>query len=194
MRAHPDLAAAVREIVDKIDASIAREYDGLPIRMFIAGGIAVNYFCGSRYTGDVDASFSKRPLLDFKAMTVDYTRADGTQSFLYLDPNYSTSFALLHEDFEDDAVEWSGLGNEGRRVHAFVLAPVDLAVSKIARFSDQDRDDVLSLAKHGLVSSDSLRRRAVHALGNFIGDTRPARANIETICLQIDRLKPRSPR
>ena len=82
MRAHPELAAAVRAIVDKIDASIAREYDGPPFRMFIAGGIAVNFFCGSRYTGAVNASFSKRPLLDFKAMTVDYTRADGARSFL----------------------------------------------------------------------------------------------------------------
>jgi hypothetical protein len=89
-------------------------------------------------------------------------------------------------------VEWPGLGNEGRRVHAFVLAPVDLAVSKIARFSAQDRDDIVNLAAHGLVSSDSLRRRAVHALGNFIGDTSPVRANIETICLQMDGLKPRN--
>ncbi len=192
MRAHPELAAAVRVIVDKIDASIAHEYAGPPIRMFIAGGIAVNFYCGSRYTGDVDASFSKRPLLDFKAMTVDYTRADGTRSFLYLDPNYNTSFALLPEDFEDDALEWPGLGNERRRVHAYVLAPVDLAVSKIARFSAQDRDDILSLAEHGLVDAGALRGRALHALGNFIGDTRPVRTNIENICRRIDGLMPRN--
>jgi hypothetical protein len=160
--------------------------------MFIAGGIAVNYYCGSRYTGDVDASFSRRPLLDFKALTGDYSRADGTRSFLYLDPNYNTLFALLHEDFEGDAVEWPGLGNEGRRVHAYVLAPVDLAVSKIARFSAQGRDDILSLAEHGLVNSEALRRRALHALGNFIGDTRPVRENIDTICRQIDGQPPRA--
>jgi hypothetical protein len=44
-------------IVDRIDASIPRTY-AEPVAMFIAGGVAMNYYYGSRYTEEVDASFS----------------------------------------------------------------------------------------------------------------------------------------
>ncbi len=132
MRAHPELTDAVKVIVDRIDASIPAGYTD-PVDMFIAGGIAMHYHCGTRYTEDIDASFSKRLLLDFESLRVSYVRSGERESFLYLDPNYNTSFALLHEDHEEDAVEWTGLGNEARRVKARVFSPRDLAVSKIAR-------------------------------------------------------------
>lgn len=55
--AHPELVSALRVIVDRIDASIPRTY-AEPVAMFIAGGVAMNYYYGSRYTEEVDASFS----------------------------------------------------------------------------------------------------------------------------------------
>src|SRR5438445_11059577 len=164
MRAHPELVSALRLIVEKIDGSISQQYEGDPIKMFVAGGIAVNYYCGTRYTEDVDASFSKRLLLDFDELNVPYVRKDGKESFLYLDPNYNTSFALIHEDFEVDAIEWTGVGNERRRVHLFVFSSRDLAVSKIARLSDQDREDIRVMATFGLIGEDQIEKRALEAL------------------------------
>jgi hypothetical protein len=189
MRAHPELVAALREIVDKIDQSIPRSYQGEPIKMFVAGGVAVNYYCGMRYTEDVDASFSKRLLLNFDELNVSYRRRDGSESFLYLDPNYNTSFALLHEDFELDALEWTGVGNESRRVHLYVFSVLDLAVSKITRFSDQDRDDILNLAALGLIDAPRLEERARGALVNFIGDDRPVQRHLQTACGDIGRVR-----
>jgi hypothetical protein len=185
MRAQPDLTAAVRVIVDKIDASIPKQYQGETIKMFVGGGIAANYHCGTRYTEDIDASFSKRLLLNFAELNVPYTRHDGSSSFLYLDPNYNTSFALLHEDFEVDAIEWKELGNEQRRVHAYVFSPEDLAVSKIARFSEQDREDIKNLAGYGLIDAAQVEKRASAALKNFIGNVKPVQTNIETACRDI---------
>lgn len=187
MRAHPELVAALRVIVDRIDASIPQAYTGEPVEMFIAGGIAMNYYCGSRYTEDVDASFSKRLLLNFDELRVSYVRGDGSSSFLYLDPNYNTSFALIHEDFEDDSVEWTGIGNERRRIRVRVFSALDLAVSKIARFSDQDREDILSLVSAGLINQQQLRDRASESLRNFIGDDRPVRHTLDFICTEIAR-------
>ena len=185
MRAHPELVSALRVIVDRIEASIPQTYAGEPIEMFIAGGIAMNYYCGSRYTEDVDASFSKRLLLNFDELRVSYVRSDGSSSFLYLDPNYNTSFALIHENFDVDAVVWTGIAREQSRLRVRVFSAVDLAVSKIARFSDQDREDILSLASAGLIDGQSVRDRASEALRNFIGDDRAVRRTLDLVCGEI---------
>jgi hypothetical protein len=44
------------------------------------------------------------------------------------------------------------------------LSPVDLAVSKISRFSSQDRDDIPAPAKHRLIESAAFNRRSQEAL------------------------------
>jgi hypothetical protein len=60
-KAFPELSQALSELLDQMDASIKRGgYDGPPITMFLAGGMAVNYYCGTRYTEDVDAFYTRR--------------------------------------------------------------------------------------------------------------------------------------
>lgn len=119
---HPELASALSEMLDRIDAWLRTGgYAGSPVRMFLAGGMAVNYHCGSRYTEDVDATFSARLLLPAREMTVDYVRRDGTPALLYFDANYNDTFALMHPDYRGNALEWEGIGNEDRLVHLYVL-------------------------------------------------------------------------
>jgi hypothetical protein len=185
MKAFPELAIALAGMLDQMDESFrAAGYRGDSILMYLAGGLAVNYWCGTRYTEDVDASFSRRLILP-KNLTVNYRRKDGTDAFLYFDHNYNTSFALLHERFEDDSVEWKGLGNERRIVRLRVLSPVDLAVSKIARFSAQDEEDILALGRESLFTADELRRRATEALADYVGDLAAVRVSLDLICWKI---------
>ena len=63
-----------------------------------------------------------------------------------------------------------------------LLAPVDLAVSKIARLSDQDREDIAALARAGLVKAAALRQRAEEALGGYVGDVARVRNSIDIAC------------
>jgi hypothetical protein len=51
---------------------------------------------------------------------------DGSARTLYLDKNFNPTFALLHSYVAVDATEWPGVDNGGRRVHVYVLAPIDL--------------------------------------------------------------------
>jgi len=182
MKATPDLQAALSVLLDKIESNLHPKFTGT-LKMYIAGGIAVNYYCGTRYTDDVDASFSHRitPLRD---IDVNYTRRDGTRAILYLDPNYNPSFSLLHHDFETDSIPWAEL-NGTRRIEVRVLHPVDLALSKISRFSDQDREDILSLAAGGLITAGQIKKRAEEALADYIGNPDRIRADILQICSQI---------
>ncbi len=149
--------------------------------------MAVNYYCGSRYTEDVDAFYNRR--LHMGPCEVNYRHKDGNSSFLYLDNNYNPPFGLLHGDHDRDAVEWTEIGNERRKIHLYVLSPVDLAVTKISRYSRQDQEDILALANAELISAGKLRDRAIEALGDFIGDRASVMTSIEDICRQISAVK-----
>jgi hypothetical protein len=183
-KAFPELSKALGQLLDQMDASIRKGgYDGPPITMYLAGGMAVNFYCGTRYTEDVDAFYTRR--VHVGPCEVSYKHKDGSPSFLYLDNNYNPTFGLLHENYGHDAVEWSGIGNDRRMIRLFALSPVDLAVTKISRYSDQDREDIIALANEGLFSANELRSRANEALVDYIGDRAPVMTSIELICRQI---------
>jgi hypothetical protein len=187
MKAFPELTAALREMLDRMDSALrASAYADAPVLMYVAGGIATNYHCGTRYTEDVDASFSRRFVLP-RELTINYRRRDGTESFIYFDHNYNTSFALLHEGFEDRTIEWAGIGNETRLLHLRVLAPLDLAVSKLSRFSAQDQEDIVALADERFFTMGQLRRHATEAMADYIGDKRPLLTSLDIIGRKIDR-------
>lgn len=186
---HPELTQAVSVLMDKLDA-VLRDggYTGAPLQMYLAGGMAVHYHCGTRYTEDVDASFSHRLLLPYKELVVEYLREDQTRSSIYLDPTYNDAFALLHPEHRSASVEWQSIGNERRLIHLRVFCPVDLAVSKLSRFTSIDQQDIRDLARHRYFNSIELQKRATEALDYYVGDTRWIHLNLHQISEEIDQL------
>lgn len=66
--------------------------------------------------------------------------------------------------------------------------PLDLAVSKLARFNGQDQDDIRALARAGLLRSDDLRRRAEEALPDSVGNISRIRGSIDSACRMVDAI------
>lgn len=181
-RARPEYAEAFREIARRIAESIKGVPKGaLPVRMFVAGGAALHFHTGDRVTQDIDASFSRRIALPDR-LDVSYRDADGAARLLYFDRQYSDTLALLHEDAYEDAVSLVLPGIDPKTLDVRLLTPMDLAVSKLGRLTSIDRDDIASLARHGLVRAGPLRRRAREAVGGYVGDTTRLLGNIETAC------------
>jgi hypothetical protein len=166
---HTALADGLRALLAKIDRQLER-----PLNAYIAGGMAAHLYTANRVTTDVDAEFGERVLIPDELM-VEITLEDGSPQVIYLDKNYNSTFALMHEDYLDDAIPVD-MGLKWLRVH--VLSPVDLAVSKIARLEDNDREDIRALVRHGLVTADEIERRANEAAVAFVGDTRRLHMNI----------------
>ena len=110
---------------------------------------------------------------------------------MYLDRNYNDTLGLLHEDAYADSKPYDIPGIDKELIEVPVLTPVDLAVSKLARISDEDREDIELLAKKGLIDSDTLRERAEHALQGYVGGTAPARTSIGIACRLVDSLVPK---
>ncbi len=141
-----------------------------PLRIVLAGGMAAHLYVGKRVTLDLDAEFCARVLIP-QDLVVE---AEGFGP-LYFDTNYNPMFALMHEDYQIDAVPVNtGVPNIDLRV----LAPVDLAVSKIARWADVDREDIADLVRAGLVTATAIQRRAEQALTGYIGNLSDVRARI----------------
>jgi hypothetical protein len=119
---HTALANALRDLFRQLEERLSLRS---PLNVYLAGGMAVHLYTASRVTTDVDAEFGGRVFLPNDLM-VEVTLEDGTQQVIYLDTNYNSSFALMHEDYLDDAIPVDLGVHRLLRVH--VLSPVDLAV------------------------------------------------------------------
>lgn len=182
--------AAFNEVLRRVQKQLKGSNPGaLPVRMYIAGGAALHLLTGERVTEDIDATFSRRVLLD-DAIEVSYRDPDGRARLMYLDRNYNDTLGLLHEDAYTDSKPYDVPGVDKAVVEVRVLSPVDLAVSKLSRFSDADRADIELLARKGLIHAPALRARAEHALQGYVGNTAPVRTSIDIACRLVEALTP----
>jgi hypothetical protein len=177
--ARAEYLAAFRQIVERIAKSVAPLPPGTgPVRMYVAGGAALHLYTGERISRDIDATFSHRIALP-ENLEVSYRDADGAARLLYFDRQYNDTLGLLHEDAYEDSVPLVLSGIEAQVLEVRLLSALDLAVSKLGRFSMQDRDDILALARRRLITSTALRRRAEEALQGYVGDTRRTQGAID---------------
>jgi len=193
-RASPEYLKAFAEIVRKISAQLSGiERKLLPVRLYVAGGAALHLRTGARMSEDIDAVFSRRVVLK-DDLQVTYRGPDGRARVLYLDRNYNDTLGLMHEDAYEDAEPLELAGTDARVVEVRVLSPVDLAVSKLFRFGDADREDLEVLAREKLIDADTLRKRAEEALKGYVGDLAAVRTSIELACNLIAALRRRGAR
>ena len=156
------LAQGLRELLKQLEERLSL---AKPLTMYLAGGMAVHLYTSERVTTDVDAEYSARVHIPDDVM-VTINLEDGTPQVIYLDKNYNSSFALMHEDYRDDSIPVDlGL----KHVVVRVLQPVDLAVSKIARLAENDREDIASLVRLGLTNANQIEQRASAAIAGFVG-------------------------
>jgi Nucleotidyltransferase of unknown function (DUF6036) len=188
----PEYLAAFTELVQRIAAPLsALPRRSLPIKMYVAGGAAMHFYTGERISKDVDAVFSKRIALP-SDLEVTYRDPDGAARLLYFDRQYNDTFALMHEDAHDESVPLTLKRIDASILDVRLLSALDLAVSKISRFSSQDRDDITSLGKHGLIKSAALRRRANEAMANYVGNLDTLTGAIDLACRIVEDAEQRS--
>ena len=185
---------AFETMVRRIEESIHAPPKSGPVRMFIAGGAAVHFYTAARVTSDIDATFSHRLLLP-QDLEVVWRDKQGIGRVLYFDRQYNDTFGLMHENAYEDSVPFESSAINRKRIDVRVLAPVDLAVSKIARFADHDQDDIKSLAAAGLLDAKALRQRATESLGYYVGNLAPVKTSIRLACELAEAHRPkRTPR
>ena len=190
MRPDPRALPAYVEALTRILLKIADRLAGvnprhLPVKLHVAGGAALHLRTGSRITEDIDAVFSQRVLLG-DDLDASYRDVDGRARVLYLDRNYNDTLGLMHENAYRDSEPIDLPGLDRRLLDVRALTPVDLAVSKLARYSGQDREDIAVLAREGLITARGLRARAEETLGGYVGNTGSVQTAIDLACKLIE--------
>lgn len=173
------LAKGMREFFRLLELRL--ELD-VPLRVFLAGGMAVHLYTAKRVTTDIDAEFSERVVIPAD-LFVQVKLSDGSMEDIYLDGNFNSTLGLMHEHYREDSIPVP-LGLQYLIVN--VLSPVDLAVSKIARLADVDKEDIRDLVLAGLTNAAEIEARAEAAIRYYVGKTSWLRLNI-CDALQIAR-------
>ena len=182
MKPRADLDPGYVGALSRLFKRIERLLDGvdpklLPLRVSIAGGAAALLHTGVRPSRDVDASFSLRVHLP-PDLEETYTDRAGDPASVYLDANYNDALGPAHESAFADAEPLAIAGLDPAKIDVRVLAPADLAISKLGRFGDHDRDDVVAMARAGLLDPVGFQRRAKEALKYYVGNPAAPRANL----------------
>jgi hypothetical protein len=190
----PEFLAAFRELAGRIASTLTQvSKRALPIKMYVAGGAALHLYTGERLSNDIDASFSHRIALP-DDLEVSYVGPDGNAQLLFFDRQCNDTLGLLHEDAYDDSLPLQLDGIDAAVLDVRLLSPLDLAVSKLGRFSEQDRNDIVALAKLKLVESGRLCARAQSALAGYVGDIDRVQGSIEIACRILEDLEKRAPK
>jgi len=180
--ASKEYVAAFQEIVFRIAralSSVPRRSQ--PVRMYVAGGAAMHLYTGERVSEDIDAVFSRRIALP-EDLEVAYRDADGAARLLYFDRQYNDTFGLLHDEAHQDSVTLSLAGIDPHVIEVRLLSPLDLAVSKVGRLSEVDREDIALLVRRRLVDPVELRKRSEEAMTGYVGDLARLRNSIDIAC------------
>jgi hypothetical protein len=165
-----DLGIGLIELVKQLDQSLQLKE---PLKMVIAGGMATHLYTAMRVTSDVDAEFSKRFIIPSDLLV---ETAEG--HMLYIDAAYNSTFALMHENYLDDAIK---VPIDTGLIEVFVLSPVDLIVSKIARLSGPDMGDIQSLISTMGVTAEEIQARAEEALHGYVGNMSTVQLNLNDV-------------
>jgi hypothetical protein len=182
LRADAEYLKAFSTIMSRIEHALGSKRGAAPVTACVAGGAALHFYTGIRVSKDIDAKLMARVLLDPSDLQVAYRDADGHARLLYFDTQYNDSFALLHHNAYDDAMPIALEGVDPRRLEVKLLTPLDLAVSKLSRFSEQDQLDIRALARERLIDATQLRRRAEEALSDYLGKLDRTKTSIDIAC------------
>jgi len=166
------LAKGLASLFQELERRLGLEQ---PVNVYLAGGMAMHLYTGSRFTTDVDAEFDARILLP-SDLAVNVELEDGKDQLIYLDTNYNPTFALMHEEYQADARPLD-LGTKMLRLH--ILSPVDLAVSKLSRFAGNDQEDIIALVSAGRTDAKSIDSRAREAMSGYVGNTSVLLSHLE---------------
>jgi len=186
LRPDPEYLKAFATVMSRLEKALGTRRPAKPVVVCVAGGAALHFYTGSRYSNDIDATIMARVLLDPQDLQVAYRGNDGHARLLYFDTQYNDSFALRHQDAYDDALPLKLAGVDARRLTVKLLRPLDLAVSKLSRFSQQDQLDIAALARNGLIDAKTLRARAVSALPDYVGNLDRIKTSINIAARLVD--------
>ncbi len=156
---------AIIEMMEEIAKQIPDVHKQKPVRAYLTGGGAVHYYCNKRVSDDVDLIMQFTVKIPEDLLIV-WLNDEGTLEQVHYDHPYNSTFGLLHEDYEDRAIHMITIDE---KFEIYLLSPVDLVISKLIRFAQNDEEDIGNIIKTGLADRDELFDLATDAINVGVG-------------------------
>jgi hypothetical protein len=176
------MAKAIFEMFDNL-ADFLEDRGAKPgsCKAYIFGGCALHLHTNARGSSDLDIELEamERISPNELVLALDEVFFDDPEtgpSSIVFDPNFTPTLAPLHENYQEDAI-WLNRNEEDSPIWVYLVQKVDLAVSKLGRYGDQDIDDIHTLFDHGL-SIEEFKNRAEEARKYFPGNLDRLTGNI----------------
>lgn len=156
---------AIIEMMGEIAKQIPDAHKQTPVKSYLTGGGAVHYYCNSRVSDDVDLIIQYAVKIP-EDLFVVWLNNEDTLEQVHYDHTYNSTFGLLHEDYEDRAVHMITIDE---KFEINLLSPVDLIISKLTRFAQNDEEDIANIIKTGKVDKTELYALASDAINVGVG-------------------------
>lgn len=155
----------LRLLSDRVGLS---QRTGTPIRAYLAGGFAVNYWTGDRMSDDVDIKWSHRIPIppDMQIFEVPSSSSNNESFIVTFDGSFNDTLGSFPPEWEAASKKIGEFG----AIELHVINPLDLAVSKVGRFQDNDKNDIKLLAELHRFTPDEFEQRCREALDYYVGN------------------------
>lgn len=154
LRVDTPMAGAIKQFFSMLDDDLAAQgcTPGSSIKAVIFGGAAVHMYTAYRPSSDVDteflieqSNFSAREvmMLAEQLPPIDYLDTNNQDRMIEYDTNFRPVFAPLHHGYIDRLRPlWP---SDFKVLSVCLPSPLDLAITKLGRFSQVDQEDILAL-------------------------------------------------
>ena len=156
---------AILEMMQEIAKQIPDSHKQSPVKAYLTGGGAVHYYCNKRVSDDIDLIMQYAVKVPEDLFVVWMNEA-GTLEQVHYDHTYNSTFGLLHEDYEDRAIHMITIDD---KFEINLLSPVDLIISKLIRFAQNDEEDIKNIIETKKVNKEQLYLLAKDALNVGVG-------------------------
>jgi hypothetical protein len=158
------------------------------VKFIVFGGCAVHLYTSHRVSTDVDAEVYEANVpkgLHLQSMLAEMPEPfvderSGRLMELNYDLQYNTSFGPIHEDYWERSLPLAEFSIESP-LHVHIAAPIDIAISKLGRATDQDIGDIRALLRSGFILTTELRRLALQAIDVYVGNKEPPSSVLDSI-------------
>lgn len=163
------ITIAILKLFQELENYILKNHKNLPhgaVKAFIFGGCAFHIHTNARGSNDIDAEIQaiqqlkKHDIVVFlENNDVEYLDDNNLETNLEFDRSFNTSLASVDPDYPERAIPLVA----NRIVEVYLVSGLDLAISKLARLSDRDIEDIKELYLNGKFSLEAFKKSANNA-------------------------------
>ena len=179
------LAKAAVDLLARAQVVLDNAPEGL-VKIYIFGGCAVHMLTNSRGSGDIDAEVVGAGMIKVNDIKLvyeqpeSYETQDGDVGQVNFDFKFNNALGPLHEDYTERAIPVEGF-EPGSSLQIYIASGVDIAISKLDRFTDQDKSDIENLMRCGRVKPQHLQKLGLEAIDIAIGNQNMMRINLNEV-------------